>query len=180
MFRAISLCNIVHKLVTKVIANLLKPFLPVIISDTQGAFTQEYLVFNNIRIAFKILHGMQGDLRSTCSMVAKLDMSKAFDKVKWPFLANVMLRMEFCQQWVDLIIKYVKSALFSFLISEIPRGHIIQSRGIYQGDPISPYLFLFVSEQLSSLLKRAVERNSLHGYSLCSNCLYYVSLPIRI
>jgi len=112
---------------------------------------------------------MRGDLSSRGSMDIKLDMSKAFDRIEWSFRSNVMLRMGFCHQWVDLVMKCIKSTSFSFMINGTPEGHIIPSRGLRQGDPISPYLFLFCSEGLSELLKRAVERNSIHGFSLCRN-----------
>jgi len=62
--------------------------------------------------------------------------------------------------------KCVKFASFSFLINGTPKGHVISSRGLHQGDPISLYLFLFCSERLSSLLRRVVERSSINGYHM--------------
>ena len=85
-----------YKLITKVIVNRLKPLLPDIISDTHGAFTQEYLISDNILIAFEILHAMCGDTCSNGPMAVKLDMSQVFDRVEWPFVSNVMLQLGFC------------------------------------------------------------------------------------
>jgi len=124
-FRPISLCNVVYKLVNKVIANRLKPLLPSIISSTQGAFTQGCLISDNILVAFEVMHAMQGDTCSTGSMVVKLDMAKAFDQIEWPFLSAVMLKLGFQPEWVNLVIRCVKSASFSFLINGYPSGHII-------------------------------------------------------
>ena len=66
---------------TKVIANRLKPFLPSIIFDAQGAFVQGRLILDNILIAFEVLHAMRGDSPTKGSMDLKLDMSKAVDRI---------------------------------------------------------------------------------------------------
>jgi len=68
---------------------------------------------------------MRGDPSTKGSMVVKPDMLKAFDWVEWSFLANIMHRMGFCQQWV--VMKCIKSASFLFLINDILRGHVIPS-----------------------------------------------------
>jgi len=84
-FYPISLCNVIYKLITKVISNRLKPLLPFIISDTQRAFVHRPLISDNILIAFGVLHAMHGDNATMNSMAIKLDMSKAFDRIEWPF-----------------------------------------------------------------------------------------------
>ena len=109
------------------------------------------------------MHAMRGDTCSNGSMVVKPDMAKAFDKVEWPFLSTIILKLSFPSEWVDLVMRCVKSASFSFLINDYLSGHTIPSRGIRQGNPISPYLFLFCTEGLSGLISKAVEGTSLRG-----------------
>jgi len=100
-------------------------------------------------------------------MAIKLDMSKAYDRVEWTFLQQVMLRLGFQQHWVDTVMRCVTSTSFAFLINEEPIGSVLPSRGPRQGDPISPYLFLLCLEGLSYLLRHAAEANILLGYSDC-------------
>ena len=165
-FCPISLCHVIYKLIMKVIANRLKPLLPSIISNTQGAFTQGRLISNNVLIACKVLHAMRGDMTVDGSMAVKLDMSKAFDRVEWPFLKSVILRLGFREDWVNLVMRCVKSASFSFIINGHPSEHIIHSRDILQGGPLSPFLFLFCSEGLTRLIADAVDSRSVRGYNI--------------
>ena len=97
----------------------------------------------------------------------KLDVSKAYDRVEWEFLEKIMLRISFPKQWVNLTMLTVCTASYSVIINGEPCGYISPSRGIKQGDPLSPYLFLFCAEGLSSLLRKATEPHHLKGLTSC-------------
>ena len=102
-------------------------------------------------------------------MAMKLDMSKAYDRVEWIFLEQLMQKIGFNGRWVDFVMATIKSVSYSFLINGVPCGSIKPTRGIRQGDPLSPHLFLLCSEGLNGLLKKAVARGDLRGFSLCKN-----------
>jgi hypothetical protein len=93
----------------------------------------------------------------------KLDMSKAYDRVEWPFLEALMRKLGFVEQWITLIMACVRSVSYSILINGGPVGNIQPSRGIRQGDPISPYLFLICAEALSALLQQAGRKGIITG-----------------
>ena len=95
-FKPISLCNVIYKIVSKVIANRLKPMLNSIISETQNAFIANILIIDNILIAFESLHHMKTNwTRKKGFMAVKLDMSKGYDRVEWSFLEKILLKLGF-------------------------------------------------------------------------------------
>ena len=167
-FRPISLCNVIYKLVSKVLANRLKLILPQIISDSQSAFVPGRLITDNVLIAFETLHHMHHNkVGREGAMALKLDMSKAYDRVEWRYLEQVMKRMGFHHKWIGLMTECISSVSYSILINGEPHGNIHPSRGLRQGDPLSPYLFLLCAEGLHSLIKKAESNGDMQGVSLC-------------
>ena len=152
-FRPISLCNVLYKIFSKVLTNRLKRVLPHLISEHQSAFIKGRLITDNIMVAFETLHYMKNHNSGKNGFMAlKLDMSKAYDRVEWSFLRQVMNRMGFNEKWVELVMECVSTVSYSLLINGDPMGNIKPSRGIRQGDPLSPYLFLLCSEGLHRMI----------------------------
>jgi hypothetical protein len=167
-FRPISLCNVVYKVVSKCLVNRLRPLLGDIICPTQSAFIPGRLITDNALIAFECVHALQkmeDDRGEFCAY--KLDLAKAYDRVDWNTLERIMLKLGFRQTWVRWIMACVTTVRYSVKLNGEQLNAFSPTRGLRQGDPLSPYLFLFIANGLSCFLKDAIARNRLQELVIC-------------
>ncbi|KAG7594365.1 Zinc knuckle CX2CX4HX4C [Arabidopsis thaliana x Arabidopsis arenosa] len=166
-FRPISLCNVGYKIISKVLSNRLKRFLPKVISETQSAVVARRLITDNILIAQENFHALRSN--STCRkkfMAIKTDMSKAYDRVEWPFLRALLEKLGFSPLWVQMCMACIETVSYQVLINGEAKGSIVPSRGIRQGDPLSPYLFILCTEALIARIKQAEWTGRIQGLRL--------------
>ncbi|XP_057794267.1 uncharacterized protein LOC131010650 [Salvia miltiorrhiza] len=165
--RPIALCNVIYKIVSKVLCNRLKGVLPDLIDRAQSAFVEGRLIQDNILIAFEAIHSMKRKTRGKFGSFAfKIDISKAYDRVDWGYLDAVLRRLGFCDKWRDWMQMCVRSVSYDILINGKEVGPITPRRGLRQGDPLSPYLFILCAEGLSAMIGHEIARGNLHGLQI--------------
>lgn len=162
--RPIALCNILYKVLSKVLANRLKCILPDIIGEQQSAFIPGRNITDNVLLAFEMIHHMKQKKKGSVGEVAlKLDMSKAYDRVEWTYLRSRMQNMGFEDKFIKWFLLCVTTVQYEVCFNGQSVSPIHPSPGLRQGDPISLYLFLLCVEGLSDEIRKAAEEGSLHG-----------------
>jgi hypothetical protein len=166
--RPISLCNMLYKIISNVLANRLKVFLHDIISPNQSAFVPGRLITDNVLVANEMTHYLQNKRRGEEGCCAlKLDMSKAYDRVEWDFVETMLRQLGFDDALVEILMRCVRSVKYRIKINGELTQVITPQRGLHQGDPLSPYLFLICAE-VSSLLHHAERNDLIQGIRICN------------
>lgn len=142
--------NALLKLLTKVMANTLKPLMPTLVSQHQSVFIKGRQITDGILITSELVSLLQRE--KTSGLIFKIDFEKAFDRVKWDFVYDILKAMNFGSKWIDWLRNLFESSRISVLVNGAPTEEFNPSRGLRQGDPLSPLLFNLVGEGLSSLL----------------------------
>ncbi|CAN1279753.1 Uncharacterized mitochondrial protein AtMg00310 [Linum perenne] len=169
--RPIGLCTVFYKIISKIITNRLGKILPHFVNPAQNGFVQGRCITDNILIAHELIHHLQSYVAGGQHFMAvKVDMEKAYDRVEWDFLFPLLHILGFRQDWISLVHSCLSSATMEVLLNGNPHGYFAPTRGLRQGDPLSPLLFAICTEGLSHLLHLAVSHKHIHGIKLNSHC----------
>lgn len=168
-FRPISLCNVFYNIIAKSLAERIKNHLPHLIHLSQHAFVKGRNITANLHLVQEIAHSFQLRSWKFPGFMLKLDLAKAFDRLEWSFIAQAMRRQGFHGHFIDLVRTCMTSTSFSVLINGQPFGAFNAQRGIRQGCPLSPNLFVIVIKELSICLQVALDNESVSGIRLGPN-----------
>ncbi|KAM0874368.1 hypothetical protein ACQ4PT_037473 [Festuca glaucescens] len=143
-YRPISLVHCVAKLLAKTMSRRLAPVLPTLVSPNQSAFIKGRAIHDNFMLVqqlAKLFH-----LAKAPTVLLKLDIARAFDTVSWPFIVELLQHLGFGHIWINLVCLLLSTASTRILINSLPADEIYHHRGVRQGDPLSPMLFVLVME----------------------------------
>lgn len=164
-FRSISLRNFVYKTIFKVMVNHLKLL-------NQATFILHQAIQDNISIAHKSFYSLKTCRRYKNHKTAiRLDMPKTYERVEWPFLESILMKLDFSSYFFYLIMQCVTIISYSVLINGSPSIPFYPSRGLRERNPLSPYLFLLVSKGLSCLLNYAQMLDALKKFQITRHYL---------
>ena len=147
-YKPISLCNIVYKIVTKVIVARLRPYLDKLISPLQVAFVPGRKGTDNVIIAQEVIHSINKKKGKVGYMALKIDLEKVYNKLELSFIKDMLIRINLLVDLVDIIMSCVLTVFTFIMVNEDALESIYSSRGIRQGDPLSLYLFILWMDYL--------------------------------
>jgi ribonuclease HI/exonuclease III len=163
-FRPISLCNTGYKIITKIIANRIKKILPKLIPENQGGFVHGRQILDNIILVQEAIH--TSCKKREKGMVVKLDLANAFDRVRHDFLFIVMSKFGFSQKFIGWIKACIAAPWIAPLINGRPAKFFQASRGLRQGCPMSPMLYVIQAAVLSYQLQSCLLNRSIPGIQI--------------
>jgi hypothetical protein len=158
-YRLISLVHSFAKNLSKLLTNRLAPELNHLISINQTAFIKKRCIHDNFMYVQQVVKDLYK--KRIPSIFIKLDISKAFDSVNWPYLLTIMQHLGFGQRWRNWISSLWCTASSCYLVNGEPSARILHCRGVRQGDPLSPMIFLLAMEPLHRLFKKAQDNGLL-------------------
>lgn len=165
-YRPICLCYVIYKIIAKSLANRGKDHLPDYVSYAQTAFIAHRHISSNIIITQEIIHSFNLKSWSSQAFILKIDLAKAFDRIEWTFISDALHRLGLNINFINLIHACISTSSLAILVNDEPTEYFHPQRGLRQGCPLSPYLFVLAINELSIRLHEALHNNNLSGITL--------------
>ncbi|KAK4384367.1 Retrovirus-related Pol polyprotein from type-2 retrotransposable element R2DM [Sesamum angolense] len=164
-FRPISCCNVIYKIITKILVLRIWEVLDKLISPSQNAFVPGRSISDNVMLATELFSGYnQCRLPPRCAL--KVDLRKAYDTVEWDFLVATLHLFGFPIAFIRWIEECVTTPRFSLYLNGEVHGFFAGARGLRQGDPMSPCLFVLVMEVLHMIVPQFIKQDEVRSISL--------------
>ncbi|CAJ2644149.1 unnamed protein product [Trifolium pratense] len=171
-YRPICLIGCLYKILSKILAARLKRVLGKLISGCQSAFLPGRQIMDGVVVLNELID-LAKRRKDEC-MIFKVDFERAYDTVSWNYLQRMMKTMGFAEGWL----KWMKACIFessmSVLVNGSPTADFKVSKGLRQGDPLSPFLFLIAAEGLTGLVNKAVDIGRFHGFKVKENIQFQI------
>ncbi|PNX80939.1 cysteine-rich receptor-like protein kinase, partial [Trifolium pratense] len=171
-YRPICLIRSLYKILSKILANRLKRVLGKLISNCQSAFLPHRQIFDGIVVLNEVID-LANRRKDNC-MLFKVDFERAYDTVSWGFLDRMMTKMGFSTDWMTWMRACIFESSMSILVNGSPTYDFKVGRGLRQGDPLSPFLFLIVDEGLAGMMNKAVAIGKFKGFKVNTNLHFHL------
>ncbi|GJR07923.1 RNA-directed DNA polymerase, eukaryota, reverse transcriptase zinc-binding domain protein [Tanacetum coccineum] len=168
-FRPISLIGSLYKIIAKILANRLVVVLGDIVNEVQSAFIADRQILDGPFILNEVLQWCKSKKKQ--SLIFKVDFEKAYDSVRWDFLDEVLKKFGFGDKWCTWIQSCLRSSRGSIIINGSPTAEFQFHKGLKQGDPLSPFLFILIMESLHLSFQRVVDARMFKGITLSSSLM---------
>ncbi|XP_061368484.1 uncharacterized protein LOC133311446 [Gastrolobium bilobum] len=159
-FRPIALCNTVYKGLSKILVNKIKPFIGNLISPNQVSFIPRRNIQDNIIIVQELIHSIHRMTGKKCFFSIKIDLEKAYDKLNWGFIRSFLEEVQLPSDLIAVVMGCVTTPFIEVLWNGSKTPGFQPQRGIRQGDPLSPYLFVLCMEKLTHLIMDEVGKKN--------------------
>lgn len=160
-YRPISLVGCIYKVLAKALALRLKSVIALVIDEVQSAYIEGRNILDGPLIVNEICTWSKRSKREV--LLLKVDFDKAFDSVNWEYLDSVLMQMGFGLKWRLWMKGCLSSSRASVLVNGSPTKEFSMSRGVRQGDPLSPFLFIIAMEGLNVAMKAARDKGLYTG-----------------
>lgn len=167
-YRPICLVGSMYKMIAKILTGRLKCVLNSIVSHCESAFVPDRQLLDGVLVANEVVDYAKKELRSC--LLFKFNLEKAYDKFSWDFTRYLLIKIGFREKWRKWMEVLIFKSNMSILVNKSQTKEFEVKRGLRQGDPLSPFLFVLVAEALARLVRKSIEIGEFEHFVVNRSC----------